>query len=70
MRCSLSKDALARPSSPHALRLAVDHFPRYQLIFKMRIAIDKAAPLLFPLFQRRLSILSRFEELSQRVYHE
>jgi hypothetical protein len=42
--------------------LAIDHFSRDQLIFEMRIAVDKASPLLFPMFRCRLGSLGGFNE--------
>jgi hypothetical protein len=45
------------------LGLAIDHFTRDQLVFEMRVAVHETAPLLFPLFRRRLSGLGGFKEL-------
>lgn len=51
------------------LGLAIDHFPRDQLVFEVRVAVDKAAPLLFPLRWRRLGGLGGLNKLFQGVGH-
>jgi hypothetical protein len=54
--------ALIRPTVHYPFGLAINHFPRDQFVFEMRVAVDKAASLLFQLFRRRLGGPGSFKE--------
>src|SRR5579863_1680425 len=51
------------------LCLAINHFAGNQRIFKMRIAVDKATPLLLPLLRRWFSSLGSVKKFFQSVSH-
>jgi hypothetical protein len=63
--------ALIRPTRfSQLLGLAINHFPRDQLILEMRIPVNKAAPLLFALRPRGLNSFDGFKELFKSVGHD